>query len=47
MSIVSATKYYSGHSAVMGGSLAVTKNVIKQVFKILTTKNVRHQAWIA
>ena len=27
MSIVSATKYYSGHSDVMGGSLAVTKKV--------------------
>ena len=31
MSIVSATKYYSGHSDVMGGSLAVNKKVFKQV----------------
>ena len=29
MSIVSATKYYSGHSDVMGGSLAVNKKVFK------------------
>ena len=29
MSIVSATKYYSGHSDVMGGSLAVNKRVFK------------------
>jgi cystathionine beta-lyase len=33
MSIVSATKYYSGHSDVMGGSLAVNKRVFKQVQK--------------
>ena len=33
MSIVSATKYYSGHSDVMGGSLAVNKKVFKQVLK--------------
>jgi cystathionine beta-lyase len=33
MSIVSATKYYSGHSDVMGGSLAVNKKVFKQVAK--------------
>ena len=33
MSIVSATKYYSGHSDVMGGSLAVNKKVFKQVEK--------------
>ena len=33
MSIVSATKYYSGHSDVMGGSLAVNKKVFKQVDK--------------
>ena len=26
MSIVSATKYYSGHSDVMGGSLAIKKD---------------------
>ena len=31
MSIVSATKYYSGHSDVMGGSLAVNRKVFKQV----------------
>ena len=31
MSIVSATKYYSGHSDVMGGSLAVNKKVFKKV----------------
>jgi len=31
MSIVSATKYYSGHSDVMGGSLAVNKRVFKVV----------------
>jgi cystathionine beta-lyase len=29
MSIVSATKYYSGHSDVMGGSLAVIKKFLK------------------
>ena len=33
MSIVSATKYYSGHSDVMGGSLAVNKKIFKQVQK--------------
>jgi len=31
MSIVSATKYYSGHSDVMGGSLAVSKKVFSKV----------------
>ena len=31
MSIVSATKYYSGHSDVMGGSLAISKKVFKLV----------------
>ena len=31
MSIVSATKYYSGHSDVMGGSLAVNKKVFSRV----------------
>ncbi len=31
MAIVSATKYYSGHSDVMGGSLAVNKRVFKYV----------------
>ena len=33
MSIVSATKYYSGHSDVMGGSLAVNKKVFNHVRK--------------
>ena len=33
MSIVAATKYYSGHSDVMGGSLAVNKKVFKNVQK--------------
>ena len=33
MAIVSATKYYSGHSDVMGGSLAVNKKVFNQVEK--------------
>jgi len=33
MSIVSATKYYSGHSDVMGGSLAVNKRVFNYVEK--------------
>ena len=33
MSIVSATKYYSGHSDVMGGSLAVNKKVFNIVDK--------------
>ena len=31
MSVVSATKYYSGHSDVMGGSLAINKKVFKMV----------------
>ena len=31
MSIVSATKYYSGHSDVMGGTLAINKKVFKLV----------------
>ena len=31
MSIVSATKYYSGHSDVMGGSLAIKKRLFKEV----------------
>ena len=35
MSIVSATKYYSGHSDVMGGSLAVNKKVFKEVEKLI------------
>ncbi len=35
MSIVSATKYYSGHSDVMGGSLAISK----KVFKLVETSN--------
>ena len=32
MSIVSATKYYSGHSDVMGGSLAVNKKVFSKIY---------------
>jgi cystathionine beta-lyase len=32
MSIVSATKYYSGHSDVMGGTLAVNKKVFDKVY---------------
>ena len=36
LSIVSATKYYSGHSDVMGGSLAVSKRVFK---KVLSAQN--------
>ena len=32
MAIVSATKYYSGHSDVMGGSLAVNKKVFSKVY---------------
>ena len=32
MSIVSATKYYSGHSDVMGGTLAVNKKVFNKVY---------------
>jgi cysteine-S-conjugate beta-lyase len=31
MSVVSATKYYSGHSDVMGGSLAVNKKVFNKI----------------
>ncbi len=33
MSIISATKYYSGHSDVMGGSLAVNKKLFKLIEK--------------
>ena len=33
MAIVSATKYYSGHSDVMGGSLAVSNRVFKRVIR--------------
>ena len=32
MSIVSATKYYSGHADVMGGSLAVNKMTTNWIF---------------
>ncbi len=32
MSIVSATKYYSGHSDVMGGTLAVNKKIFNKVY---------------
>ena len=31
LSIVSATKYYSGHSDVMGGTLAVSKRIFRKV----------------
>ena len=31
MSFSSATKYFSGHSDAMGGSLAVNKKVFKQI----------------
>ena len=34
MSVVAATKYYSGHADVMGGSLAVNKKVFKLVEKV-------------
>ena len=33
MSVVAATKYYSGHSDVMGGTLAVNKRVFKYIEK--------------
>ena len=41
MSIVSATKYYSGHSDVMGGSLAVNKKVFKYVEKAIKITGLR------
>ena len=41
MSIVSATKYYSGHSDVMGGSLAVNKKVFQKVKKTETITGFR------
>ena len=41
MSIVSATKYYSGHSDVMGGSLAVNKKVFQKVKKTETITGLR------
>ena len=41
LSIVSATKYYSGHSDVMGGSLAVSKRVFKKVFKAQSMTGLR------
>ena len=41
MSIVSATKYYSGHSDVMGGSLAVNKKVFKEVNKTAKVTGLR------
>ena len=31
MSFCSATKYFSGHSDAMGGSLAVNKNVFSKI----------------
>ena len=33
LSIVSGTKYYSGHSDVMGGSLAVSQRVFRRVLQ--------------
>tara|TARA_Y100000816_G_C26094728_1_gene579074 strand:- start:1178 stop:2353 length:1176 start_codon:yes stop_codon:yes gene_type:complete len=41
LSIVSATKYYSGHSDVMGGSLAVSKRVFKKVHKTQNMSGLR------
>ena len=41
MSIVAATKYYSGHSDVMGGSLAVNKKIFKQVQKASKVSGLR------
>jgi cysteine-S-conjugate beta-lyase len=41
MSIVSATKYYSGHSDVMGGSLAVNKKVFKDIDKTYKVTGLR------
>ncbi|RPF74213.1 MAG: PLP-dependent transferase [Rickettsiales bacterium TMED289] len=41
LSIVSATKYYSGHSDVMGGSLAVSKRVFKKVLKAQSMTGLR------
>ena len=41
MSIVSATKYYSGHSDVMGGSLAVNKKVFNDVNKAYKVTGLR------
>ena len=41
MSIVAATKYYSGHSDVMGGSLAVNKKVFKHVQKASKVSGLR------
>jgi len=35
MSIVSATKYYSGHSDVMGGTLAVNKKYLNKLRKLI------------
>ncbi len=41
LSIVSATKYYSGHSDVMGGSLAVSKRVFKRVIRAQSMTGLR------
>ena len=41
LSIVSATKYYSGHSDVMGGSLAVSKRVFNKVHKAQSMTGLR------
>ena len=43
MSIVAATKYYSGHSDVMAGSLAVNKRVFKHVEK--ASRVTGHKTW--
>ena len=41
MSIVSATKYYSGHSDVMGGTLAVNRKVFKHIQKAEKVTGIR------
>ena len=41
LSVVSATKYYSGHSDVMGGSLAVSKRVFKRVIRAQSMTGLR------
>ena len=44
MSIVAATKYYSGHSDVMGGSLAVNKKVLEVLYPIKKNTQ-RYKLW--
>ncbi|OUX38193.1 MAG: cystathionine beta-lyase [Candidatus Pelagibacter sp. TMED273] len=41
MAIVSATKYYSGHSDVMGGTLAVNRKVFKHIQKAEKVTGIR------